>query len=270
MVLHTNGNGMNTEIAEEILKSGLFGSITFSVDAAGSDVYSVLRRGGDYERVKSQIEHFIKIRSGLGLQYPKVTLQFLVMKENCNHAEKFLEQWSSVFNEFDSDFEIRADDTPPIKGDAIFFKRLVTMKPEDQPQAESLHREICIKLGIIDEEVERSVNSDEFIPDHHGDNLLHGVDKRRPCIGLWQNLGIRYDGLVSACCRDFNASMAVGDLREQSLLSILNGQALLNMRKAHVEGRFSDIPVCNGCTGQPNGSISDEEIQDWLRYEGLN
>lgn len=49
------------------------------------------------------------------------------------------------------------------------------------------------------------------------------------------------------CCHDWRKSYALGDIRKQSLLEIWNSEKLKELRKAHVEGRHDEIPMCKGC-----------------------
>jgi len=70
---------------------------------------------------------------------------------------------------------------------------------------------------------------------------------RVPCGMLWGSTSILYDGRVSACCRDYHGELIMGNILEQSLLDIWNGEKYNNLRKKHLEGDVSDIPMCNNC-----------------------
>ena len=58
-----------------------------------------------------------------------------------------------------------------------------------------------------------------------------------------------HKGAVVACCmvlgRDSEA--VLGHLDESSIADVVGGAAFTELRKAHEEGRFDDIPYCKGC-----------------------
>lgn len=69
-----------------------------------------------------------------------------------------------------------------------------------------------------------------------------------PCIMLWREPVICWDGQVLPCCVDLIGRSVVGDIRRESLRSIWNGPALVEMRRLHVAGRYREIDVCKDCT----------------------
>jgi radical SAM protein with 4Fe4S-binding SPASM domain len=77
---------------------------------------------------------------------------------------------------------------------------------------------------------------------------------RRPCYWLWSNPHIKQDGTVVPCCQDVNGVLAIGNVREQSLGEIWNGEKMQRLRRLHLEGRQAEIPLCRGCNMyQPAG-----------------
>lgn len=70
---------------------------------------------------------------------------------------------------------------------------------------------------------------------------------RTPCRWLFSSLMVLQDGTVTMCGADWDAGAPLGHVREQSLAAIWRGPALAARRRAHVEGRFGDVPVCGGC-----------------------
>lgn len=73
------------------------------------------------------------------------------------------------------------------------------------------------------------------------------VTSRVPCRMLWGSTSILYDGRVSACTRDYHGELIMGNILEQSLLDIWNGEKYNNLRKKHLERDVPDIPMCNNC-----------------------
>jgi MoaA/NifB/PqqE/SkfB family radical SAM enzyme len=70
---------------------------------------------------------------------------------------------------------------------------------------------------------------------------------REPCIHLWQQLNVYWDGTVSLCCRDFDAKVPLGNATESSIGRIWKDDPLRTYRKKHLTGAFEDIRLCGQC-----------------------
>lgn len=68
-----------------------------------------------------------------------------------------------------------------------------------------------------------------------------------PCPVLWQSLSVGWDGKILGCCGDLNGIVTLGDVREQSLREIWNGEEIVWMRQQHVLKKYRDIPLCRDC-----------------------
>ncbi len=68
-----------------------------------------------------------------------------------------------------------------------------------------------------------------------------------PCFRLAEEIAVMWDGTVSACCYDADASMPVGDIRRESLQDIWKGKPLAAMRDAHAGNRFEQFDLCKNC-----------------------
>lgn len=92
------------------------------------------------------------------------------------------------------------------------------------------------------------------------------TEKRHPCVTLWHSLIILWDGRVVPCCRDFDAKEVLGEVTKNSLKEIWLGDKLVNLRKAHLRGDFTN-DLCSTCTDYPKVTLT--RILDHLKG-GLN
>ncbi len=82
----------------------------------------------------------------------------------------------------------------------------------------------------------------------------HGVGQRRPepatkpCLYLWRQMAITWDGTVTACCLDMTGQLKMGDVNHQSLREVWNAEEFVNARKLHVQGRYKELAPCATCT----------------------
>jgi radical SAM protein with 4Fe4S-binding SPASM domain len=73
-------------------------------------------------------------------------------------------------------------------------------------------------------------------------------DKKNVCAFPFYTLAVRSNGSVVTCCVDWSGGTTVGNIREQSLLSIWRGERLLQFQRLHLEGRRNENSSCKGCT----------------------
>ena len=73
-------------------------------------------------------------------------------------------------------------------------------------------------------------------------------DTNKVCLFPWSRMSVLVDGRVVPCCVDYDGKCVLGDLKKDSLQSIWNGEKMISLRKALLEGRKDDIKLCNKCT----------------------
>ncbi|MBF0179993.1 MAG: radical SAM protein [Magnetococcales bacterium] len=69
-----------------------------------------------------------------------------------------------------------------------------------------------------------------------------------PCIALWGTFVIHAQGQVGMCCVDTGLTRLLGNIANENIADIWNGARLERIRKLHLAGMRSCIPLCNGCT----------------------
>lgn len=94
-------------------------------------------------------------------------------------------------------------------------------------------------------------------------NELSNGSNRYPCTFLWYNPVILWDGMVTTCCVDYQGKGIIGDLKENTLAEIWQGNILQKLRRAHLEGRYDEIPLCNKC----DFWRCEVNIEKWLRVQ---
>jgi len=73
------------------------------------------------------------------------------------------------------------------------------------------------------------------------------VKKHPECQEVFDKLSINWDGMVSACCGDYDNLMVVGDLSRQSLQEIWTSDRINRFRDLLVEMRHDELPLCVSC-----------------------
>lgn len=66
------------------------------------------------------------------------------------------------------------------------------------------------------------------------------------CDFPWRRVVVAWDGKVLPCCHDYDAKVSLGNVAEQSLVSIWNGEKMLALRQEFISGEITN-PVCRDC-----------------------
>ncbi|MDD2716401.1 MAG: radical SAM protein [Candidatus Wallbacteria bacterium] len=274
LTLNTNGSLLDREKSETILRAAqridqnpsTMLRLHFSIDAAGPQVYELIHKNQCYERTVENIRYFLDRRRELGLQYPKVTLAFIVMSENRREAAGFLDFWRRILTELGSDFMI-AYDWPSYNKDAIYFRRLDC---DNQLAAENLHKEVLIGLGLIPKTEQnnsrRIIVTDSILKEKP---VTERNFVRRPCPGLWFTPIVNWTGEVTVCCFDVGMELKTGDLSLNTLSEIWDSPKLNFWRLCHIRGEFNKIPRCAQCANLNAPTMKNADFVRYLLKKGL-
>ncbi|NIO81501.1 MAG: radical SAM protein [Candidatus Aminicenantes bacterium] len=73
-------------------------------------------------------------------------------------------------------------------------------------------------------------------------------EKIKPCMLLWRQLAIYWDGTVVACCMDFLSKMVLGNAADASIAEIWNGDPMQKLREIHGSGKIAELKHCMECS----------------------
>ena len=71
--------------------------------------------------------------------------------------------------------------------------------------------------------------------------------ERKVCPEPFRRMAVNFNGTVSACCVDWSLAATVGNVAEESLVDIWNGEALREFRLTHLRGLKDTLKACDGC-----------------------
>lgn len=87
-----------------------------------------------------------------------------------------------------------------------------------------------------------------------GSDVQTGMDSVTPikkdrliCPEPFKTLAINFNGEVSVCCVDWTMQTSVGNVKNESLVDIWNGERLKNFRKTMTEGKRAELKTCCDC-----------------------
>jgi len=85
------------------------------------------------------------------------------------------------------------------------------------------------------------------VEDHRLPGQLPSI-ARIPCVQLWRDLIISWDGDVSVCCKDVNYLLKVGNLNQDSLKGIWKNNQWGRLRYLHKMREWDKVNLCADCS----------------------
>jgi len=73
------------------------------------------------------------------------------------------------------------------------------------------------------------------------------IARKQRCKTVQERMTIYWNGAVTICPHDLDGDYVLGNLNEQSIQEIWNGEQLSTLRKLHREKRFAEFPLCERC-----------------------
>lgn len=221
LLLFTNGHLLNKDRVEKILNSGVT-RVFISLDAATEETYNKIRRArsdgsrreGRLHQVEENIRYLVARRDELGLKLPIVRVSFVMQVENVHEIPAFKDKWIDVV-------------------DAVDFQRLTS------------HSSIET-LELLSEE-------ERWKERPPADHFLRLTPEARYCHYPFDTLAVWSDGNVGPCCAYQGKNLVVGNINEQTLGEIWNGEKMTRLRKQHIDGNMN--VVCQDCLATSDFSI---------------
>lgn len=87
--------------------------------------------------------------------------------------------------------------------------------------------------------------------------------ERLPCPALYNTMPVFNDGAVTICCLDGFKETVVGNVFEQGVANVWQGEAFAKVRYYHETGQYDRVPFCQNCNGWAQHAF-EEEVRDGL------
>jgi MoaA/NifB/PqqE/SkfB family radical SAM enzyme len=92
---------------------------------------------------------------------------------------------------------------------------------------------------------------------------MHTPIERKPCPAIYNTMPIHNDGTVRLCCLDGFRATDMGNIFEDGLKAVWEGQEFAKARYYHETGQWDKVPFCKNCNGWAQHDYQ-EEIRDGL------
>lgn len=220
---------------EEMLDCGL-DDLTIMCDGLDDETSMAVRgRAASFQRGERAILELARRKVQRGLSAPRICIAMIRQPRNAHQWAAFKRHWDGI---------------PGIDSVYLgFFSVFDGRVPEINALAGQLR---------------------EQAPDQAQHVARQRMLAQFPCYYPWHSVCIAWDGRVLPCCRDYDASFVLGDLKRQTLARIWNGPAARALRREFNLGRIR-TPMCASCpepsleVGLPGAFYP---VARWLRRLG--
>lgn len=96
---------------------------------------------------------------------------------------------------------------------------------------------------------------------------LTGLEDRVPCYLLYDSLTIDYKGDTTICCMDALGETSMGNVLEDGVEAVWNGERFSEARRHHESGQYHKIPFCKDCPNWMNHRFEDSVRKDVIIRE---
>ena len=225
--LHTNANMLDSRRSAQLIDAGIT-KINFSIDAATSETYDVLRPGGSYERVVANIREFLRLKQEREAYHIRTRVSFVEQAGNAHERREFFDLWNTI---------------PGLN--MITFQACLDFSPFEVLDCDS-------KLDI-DQLTTKYQDSAPF-------NC--SAPWQLPIIDIEGNVVP-----CGQPVRQHNKDFILGNLLDgDTIESCWNSQKMGDLRDLHTEGEWYKNPMCRVCVNTSRSSVHQAETRDGVKY----
>lgn len=147
-------------------------------------------------------------------------------------------KWEKVLSNIRTFLEIN-----DLADGAVQTRAHMTLTPENQHQAATFAAFWANKVKSVTFH-ERDSRAEQY----GGPKRLYTQSSLQPCGQPFNGIFIFSDGEVGMCCVDTGPADSLGNVFEQSIEEIWNGEKFQRVRDLHLSGRKLEIPLCRNCS----------------------
>lgn len=211
----TNGDFVN---AEKLVASGL-DRVSFQIGGITQETHEVYRVRGQLDRTLANLRETIRLRNASGSAL-KIEVGFILMKHNEHEVDAF----RRLVAEFGGDEATVID--PCVR----------TMAQGEQFLPLNKVHWVYDEAGFA-----RGILRPKSVPDN-------------VCPWIYYSLAIHVNGNVVPCCRDPRGDEVMGNIFEQSLDEIWNGERFRDLR-VRIQRDQGSVGICRLCSGYPASKV---------------
>ncbi len=257
----SNGTLFTQELAEKLVQAGL-DHVSFSIDGGSKEAYEKIRLGGKFERAVGGAELVLGAKKRLGRKTPYVKMTFLIQRDNILNLKDIVQLIHDIHPDGYATkhlANLNEKDVAALAPDLQSEVKVAKAVEAAVALAESLG-----ELAMVPQLRKFGPGSTESPP--AAAPAKADPDELRVCLSPWYNLTVNWNGAVSACCFRTDQPYDLGNLLEQSLDEVWQGEKYRRFRKALIHHR-GEVSVCRTCPVEHKAvSLACNRLVRWLPF----
>jgi MoaA/NifB/PqqE/SkfB family radical SAM enzyme len=218
--IYTNGNILTDEIAEALVDAKI-NDFVVSIGEATKKTYERLRRGGNFEKVISNIKKLNGFKQERKSRFPRICANLTVVNSNIKELVDFVDIAHRI--------GIQA-----IRGRHLILNANLNMDDEKIKDNDYANQILCVA---------EKKSSDYGI--HFSIPKYVDKPKKKKCRAPWEQLYISSDADVSVCPR-IHMYEKLGNLLKDDFKDIIRGRVVTDLKDQFKKQSFNN-PVCGIC-----------------------
>lgn len=225
----TNGTLLTPRIIGKILDSEIT-TLTISIDGGTKELYERIRVGAKFDLVLKNIELFKALRAGRGARLPMLQVNHVLMEENIDHVDEFLELLDVIRPE---QVDVRTIE-------------VMTFSSGAESRSEAFYEKVrSVRNRFTDYFASHGIEDCGFFRDREGMiDPPTASGERMTCRRPWDTLAIHANGDLLPCMSWTRPP--IGNLARQSFRAITESAEMLKLR-AEFEAVRPGVD-CQHCT----------------------
>lgn len=233
----TNGTLLNEKNIEQLIDMKL-NILRFSIDGASKETFERIREGAKYDKVMGNMRLLRDMKRQKKSGFPSMGMETVLMTLNIAELPRIVSLAKELGIEF-MYWENMVVNYPEMEAwklsnlDRQFVRRILERSLKMAQDAK-----ITVMMNHLIEKYLHSDSTDQEEVKTFDVDSIQGLACREP----WKTIFVTYDGLVRPCC---NSSTTLGNLADQSIEEIWNGETYREFRRSIVNRNFDKY--CKQC-----------------------
>ncbi len=131
----------------------------------------------------------------------------------------------------------------------------------------------CLFGDICDEIFVETISATLWQDTNIGENVVNArkgtygqdLEQKQVCPFLFTTMVVNDQGIVHLCCVDWKTEYILGDLKQENIADVWNGEKLREFQKIHLRGKKNSIVLCKNCESlSANTTDNIDEYADEL------
>jgi len=235
----TNLHALKTEDdIRNLAENGPTWELMLSLHGGSQETYEIYQPGKNFAETMEKIKTLVRIRKELNKSRPELNLVFAISKKNQHEIpemKRLARELGARCRMYTASVNVR------LYRDPQETRKLVETWAQDAGWDQFDNYDFVNKRRITD--FYSAIRNNEKVDDRSLEQQK--LTGRHFCDEPWRSLTVNWNGTICLCCTDYS-KYCMGDIREQSLLTIWNNQEYMKVRSYFLRER-DRLPVGHPC-----------------------